>query len=422
MITAFIYTNTEITVSKSLGFIIFFTFFIINIMNYKAGILFYLFIRCTLDYFKLEGLFFNSELFNTAGLITISFIIIGIFHIAQAVKSQKVSFKCFRPFAIFLIVMIPSVIISINILHSIIDWMRFLGIFILFLSVFLYFKDPADLQKLVTTILLSLIIPCSVALTQMITDAGIIDSGFMRFYGTYVHPNMLAFYLMTVCLIIMAGIFGEKNMITRIRCYSILFVALFFLIFTYTRAAWIGFLAGVIIIMLFENKAYIPIVIVLLVVLVAAVPDISYRFEDIYQESGTRMGGLSSWKWRLEFWKKTSWLISKNNIFGIGPDTYQLLYRYYPHNDYLRLLIETGVVGLLAYIYVYLSIMKDALKTLFKTQKGVLKELTLAVLAVSVAYLLVSVSDNLSRSPSVTVYFYALAGVYYRFSLGERTA
>jgi len=71
---------------------------------------------------------------------------------------------------------------------------------------------------------------------------------------------------------------------------------------------------------------------------------------------------------------------------------------------------------------VYLSIMKDALKTLFKTQKGVLKELTLAVLAVSVAYLLVSVSDNLSRSPSVTVYFYALAGVYYRFSLGERTA
>lgn len=73
--------------------------------------------------------------------------------------------------------------------------------------------------------------------------------------------------------------------------------------------------------------------------------------------------GESSFGWRLVHWQKVVQLIWENDLFGVGlgaTESLELLNFYQPHNDYLRIVLELGLLGTFVLVLFLLSILKNS--------------------------------------------------------------
>lgn len=405
----FIFGSAEVTLKNSLGFALLFILIITSIINFKIGILFYLFIRNLLDYFRDASYFLNNPEFNLASWVTICFILFALLNILSR-RLNVFKIKEIHSFIFFLVAIIPSIIFSFSKTTSFADWLRFFGLFIFYISIYFFFYDYADLKNIILVLITSLIIPSIVSVEQLIKGEQIYDAGFLRIFGTYIHPNMLAFYLITIGLLIISLILSKNKILNRSFGLTLLVVISVLLILTYTRSAWLGFCLGLIALLNFKKRKAIPIVI-MFAMLIHFIPSIQHRFSDIWDNSIRADYSMSSWQWRTMFWEKTIGGASKNPLFGIGLGTFPLVNILYAHNDYLRMFVETGILGLGTYVFLFLSIIFNAFKKIKESQNYVIRDTSLAVFAIGCAYLLISFSDNLSRSTAVLVYYFALVAI-----------
>ncbi len=139
------------------------------------------------------------------------------------------------------------------------------------------------------------------------------------------------------------------------------------LIFSYARSAILGGVVGVLFWGMIKGKKlflYLATVVILLLGLVSILEPqlpkrIGYAFSPGHPSNSVRMG----------LWQ-TSWnMIKDKPIFGIGPgnftkffDRYKIPKEYdtiaHPHNDYLNVWVNSGLVGLLAYLLVWFSFLR----------------------------------------------------------------
>jgi O-antigen ligase len=414
----YIFGNNHPTLISAIGFFLLFSLILILVINFKVGVLFYLFSRNLLDYFKDIPYFVSNNDYNLATWVTICFI---FFSIANIIKDKIAicKIKEFRPFAIFLFAIIPSVIFSFNKSVSLADWLRFFGLFMLFVAIYVYFCKFSDLKNIIIVIMFSLIIPLIVSTEQLLGGTRIFDSGFLRIFGTYIHPNMFAFYLVTVGMLALSLILSDEFVVNKNVGLILLLVISILLILTYTRSAWIGFCFGALILLGFKKRKAVPIVLILMLAILF-IPSIQQRFYDVSDSSFHAGYEMGSWQWRLMFWKKTVSLAYGNSVYGIGLGVFPTLNYFYAHNDYLRMFVEAGVLGLLAYTFLLLSIVIRSLKIIKISRDPKIICISLAVLAIGCAYLMISFSDNLSRSTAVLVYYFALVAINDRLFLEEQ--
>jgi len=81
------------------------------------------------------------------------------------------------------------------------------------------------------------------------------------------------------------------------------------------------------------------------------------------------------------------------------------------HNDYLRLLVETGIVGLSGYIILLFSLVKLGIKAKRETTDNYKNFISAGFVCFLGAYVLMSFSDNLFNHGGIQWYFWAYAGV-----------
>jgi hypothetical protein len=83
-----------------------------------------------------------------------------------------------------------------------------------------------------------------------------------------------------------------------------------------------------------------------------------------YEEERTLGPGATSGIWRLEHWRHT--LITyaggtlAQQIFGFGVGASPLLLPNYPHNEYLRVLFEQGLLGVVLFVIIWRCILRTA--------------------------------------------------------------
>ncbi|OGC78397.1 MAG: hypothetical protein A2145_01730 [candidate division Zixibacteria bacterium RBG_16_40_9] len=139
------------------------------------------------------------------------------------------------------------------------------------------------------------------------------------------------------------------------------------LIFSYARSAILGGVVGVLFWGMIKGKKlflYLLAAVILLLGLVSILEPqlpkrIEYAFSPSHPSNSVRMG----------LWQ-TSWNMVKDKpIFGIGPgnftkvfDQYKVPQEYdtiaHPHNDYLNVWVNSGIVGLLAYLFLWFSFLR----------------------------------------------------------------
>ncbi|MBO3460920.1 O-antigen ligase family protein [Aetokthonos hydrillicola Thurmond2011] len=242
------------------------------------------------------------------------------------------------------------------------EWVRRFSFLMIYLLV-MQLKDHYHPQRVVSLLLLSLVTPVSIGITQ-------IPSG-QRVESTLGHPNALATYLS----LMMAFVWWKLNWAQR-RLPWIVLLSILTLVYVSTRSL-AALITLVVLIFVLNASKLNPLKIIGAVVLCLIVlalfasteagqarllqltqtpllnPDIDVsRTMILATEDG------NSFNWRVTHWYYLLQSWQKSPILGYGIGTGQYLSPlkgpdgngYAPHNDYIRFLVEQGLVGFALFI------------------------------------------------------------------------
>jgi len=310
------------------------------------------------------------------------------------------------PFLLFLGALFLSLLGASSLQHTakeavlrsakeIIKWVEVLGLYVLVANV----MDERWTRALVFVLLGTGALAALHGIYQFLFRVGpegfVLFGRFMRAYGTFEQPNPYAGYLgLTLPLavgLIVAGVWrvGERVkgwwLVWAAGCGALMLVAM---IMSWSRGAWLGFGAAVAAIAIAAalgrvrsgRAAVLGTVFAVLIIYVLLTgglalvpPSIVQRFSDFVPYLGVMdvrgveitdanfsvLERMAHWQAALAMWTDHPWL-------GVGIGNYEPAYPRYAlplwplplghaHNYYLNIAAETGVVGLAAYLFLWLA-------------------------------------------------------------------
>jgi putative inorganic carbon (hco3(-)) transporter len=253
-----------------------------------------------------------------------------------------------------------------------------------------------------------------------------------RLQGVFGHPNILAFFVVVVSSYLVS-VLVSPDAATRQERRAIAVVLLGLaacLILTGTRSAWAGYaVVGLCFVALWRPR-YLLFAAVLPFVFLE-VPGVWDRVAEIFRpvdydlsyvvalaDGNIRGDGtdiLNSYVWRQFLWQEAWGWIVASPLFGHGAasfvyysnDFFPLAHDTAPgaHNDYVRLLFEAGIFGFAAYVWLLVVVATRAVLGL-----RVNRPLAASIVALLLAYAVVSYSDNMLNYLTVNWYLWFAAG------------
>jgi len=376
----------------------------------KYVILFLIF-RPTLDIFT-EYRFAGG--LNCASVATILFVVFGGLLLFKRglgkIRSSRVLVKLNKIFFVYIAISFASIIHSSNFIISIADIMRLTAIIVSLNYAFVYFSDIKGQQTLFNSVICSAVIPLLLGLYQYKFGAGnLLTEGFNRIYGTFYHPNIYAFYL---AIMFFLGLHmlrreGIKRNIRFFLCLFIMVVA-FELYYTFSRGIWISLALMLCFAFLsFKQSGKMFFIALIIAGLFLTYPKIMERFADL-QKPGTY--GVNSMEGRILLWKRTAVAIMRHPVIGNGLGMYEEKFAIMSHNDYLRITYETGILGILAYLFFQFSIMSNAVWSWIRATYASMRVRYTTIICLIGVVLIASVTDNLARSMVVILYVFSAVG------------
>ncbi len=362
------------------------------------------------------------------GIISLAVVYIGIIYLLSRKRIVLSGLPYFRPFILFLLSALISVVLSISPMTSLRDFAELTTLLFVFLIAANTLGTPTGLKKLVAVLAISCVVPLATALYQIILGTGTETWGIKRVMGTFVHPNGLAFYLLLIIpfliVLIDSPTSGRRlGTAMKLSVFLLLGVSLIALVSTYTRAAWIGFIIELIVLFLLGQRR-IPLFIALIGILaVVTAPSIIMRAKGIYEPQ------TSSLFWRLDLWEQLLPMALSRPLTGYGIGTSLQLSDFVsaanlpvvPHNDYLRVLLEMGIPGLVIFISCWLA-MISFVRRFFQNQQSSSREkkYSLAFLAAIIGFMTVSISDNIFNNSLLLWPLFSLAGCFAALYRGQK--
>ena len=295
--------------------------------------------------------------------------------------------------------------------------------FVLMLFVLTVSKEENFFEELVSAIILSSFIPNIIGLLQFKFNIfTIIHSleGQTRLGSTFSHPNFYGYYLVIVIICLLYKKDSITNGSKRYFINLYFTINLILLIFTHTRTTLIVLL----IILLFrlfryafsKNKLFTIsvlifstlLLIITLFFLLNSNIFLTSRF-NVSANSGSFSWRIGRWKSAIGYWVKSmeyilfgcGWLTSREFTIEPGYRTFNM------HNEFLRLIFDTGILGFIAYATFFVKIIAKTIKFhLNKEKMNLLCSLTiLLVVACS--------DDNLLIVPENCIYIILLYTAIY---------
>jgi len=119
---------------------------------------------------------------------------------------------------------------------------------------------------------------------------------------------------------------------------------------------------------------------------------------------------------RLNLWKESVSIIEDFPVLGSGLNTYSVVARSYkvrggggeyPHNSFLQMAAETGIIGLISFIWMLTVMFRMGFRTLSREKNLLL----LGILAGTLAFLIQSFFDTHLYSLQFVVLFWFMIGL-----------
>lgn len=389
--------------------------FFISLFNYRFGFLLFLFIRPLIDFATDQRLFsignLNVSLLFVYGGLMLIFSIFVLINNFSELKEKKL----FIPWLLFILWSLYSFSYSFDIVSSFKELSRYLSIFFSFILGGMLIKKSEQLTVLIKVIIFSSLIPAGVALSQYFSGTGLLENGDNRLLGTMAHPNMLAFYLLLpITLSIFIFLNVKKN---RLESYAYLMVALFLifiLVFTYTRGAYVALILIFLLIGLLKFKKFLLVAGLSFLFFYAVSLPFQERFNTLFKADP--YGSIS---WRIGLYRDSLGYIKESPIIGYGLGLAEevisrnrdfRLGATQPHNDYLRVTLDGGLVGLGFYLILIATLLFELFLFYKKETRPRLKMLNVFLLAFSLSLYAMSLGDNILNDTTLEWQFWALVG------------
>ncbi|WP_303691296.1 O-antigen ligase family protein [Megamonas hypermegale] len=377
--------------------------------------------------------FFNESIANT--FIRIAFFL----GLIQLLKNKQIKInwifykKYLFPIFIFFISLFFSLFFSINFCNSILTYESFLKTLIPFFTILLYINGKAKICTLFIFLLI-----------------GFLSNDIFAIYN-YFHFNytrvggfnnqvitLAGMLLLHIPLILSLLIKSKFKSIYTLILFSALIISLLTLIFNATRMAWFIIIIDFIIlnfllIKSWKNKFAIFITIIIsIITLYSFNSNINDRINTLFNYNNVSTRG------HYYYLRDGFNIFLNNNYWGIGLNNFQEvmlsnsylsaeskqnlqhdgavkignnLVMSHAHNDFIMFLVESGVIGGLAYIYFFITLIYLLLKNYFITNNII----CLGMLLLTINLLIRGLSDyNFAMLNVITIYFFILS-IYLKY-------
>jgi len=179
----------------------------------------------------------------------------------------------------------------------------------------------------------------------------------MRAIGLFPDPHMLAFFLGMTLPLVLAMLFGTKSRKKLLFC--IFCVLLAALALTFSRGGYVGVATSFLVMLVLGwrrlgvgAKAFVSSVFFILAIAVLLTPVYGRLFSSFDLSEGSNSG-------RLAIWAQSLAQVKNNPILGVGLGNYPLSINFAQdyrsavtsHNLFLDILVETGIFGLLSWLW-----------------------------------------------------------------------
>ena len=269
---------------------------------------------------------------------------------------------------------------------------------------------------MIKCILLSAIIPLVVGLLQVLNNLYVnigLEPSY-RIYSTLTHPNAFAFYLVIITVLSISLLMGARKFNEKFKYLILIIFLSICLIYTFTRSAWIGLALAVFILGLLQHRKLLILSPLIIGFLLLNLPFISERFQPLLNPDLQKYTSLA---WRMNIWTSSIPYFLSHPFFGNGFGNFIFVgyeidnWFAAAHNDYVRILVETGIIGFVGFIWIFLSLLKTGVKAFKNAPNPFHKNIAAGFIVLLLAYILMSMSDNLFNHGGIQWYFWAYAGV-----------
>jgi len=400
-------------------------FFLLMVINAKFMLIILFFARALLDpLLNTTKLNIFGENIGIGGGINLFIIILAVSLIIRNRKVLSQNQFCKR-WAFFLLISAIAISYSPVPGRAVKLFLNLLTYMSMAIIPFFIVNNVDDKRFWIKILILSSLLPVIFANVNLLKGGDFYADAGMRIKGTFTHPNILAFYLVLMVVLVFyalkSGLFSLNR--TKRNVLRLYMIDLFILLLaTKTRNAWVGGWGMFFIYGLLKEKKYLIFSVVAPFLLLLH-PATAARVRNLFFGTEVEVGQkLNSFAWRVELWKSSLLWIKRKFIFGYGLASFNPLSSEFfiidlwarknvdSHNTYLELLFETGIVGLLSYIAIYLTALRIFFSRIRNTVSNVSREYAL-VFSYVISYMIVSFADNMLYYLAFNWYFWFFIGI-----------
>ena len=358
---------------------------------------------------------FGSATADAAGALSVLFIGTSCVWLAAqrgTWSSRSSTSELFLPIACFFAIALISVVFSEHALESLLEVVRFGTLLVIVVVLGRLIRDERSLRIVLFAAIASCLVPLAAAAYQMVSGGGTFTAaGLDRIHGTFLHSNPFAAYLFLVITLIVS-IAPHVPPIWKLALVPLGLACGGALIATYSRGAWAATILALIVIGLLQDRRLVWAVGAIIVTAGLMIPSVGVRLSDLTETQKESGAPGNSLIWRFQYWQEVL-ALQDNPMLGIGFKEVTLTETgaTAAHNDPIRVFVETGFVGLAAYLWLFVALGVQARDTLRRAPPGLSRGLAVAFAASFVGLVLMSLAANLITQLVILWYFFTIVAL-----------
>jgi O-antigen ligase len=290
--------------------------------------------------------------------------------------------------------------------------LKYFEYYVVYFMVVNHIHSKKQVKYLIIALLLTCVIVDIVALAQIPSGKRLSAP----FEGEIGEPNTFGGYLVLMLAISMALFVSidskkVKAVLLMVTCLSIVPLLL-----SLSRASYLAFVPTYFALIALSKKKGILISVLMFAFMAApllmpekVINRVAYTFSQRTQQGQEKIGTVrldTSTSIRLRSWARGFEASMKRPIFGYGVTGW-----YFIDNQFTKVLVETGFLGLSAFLFLLYSIFKEGWKVFKETNDNFYKGITIGFIAGLVGLIVHSVAANTFIIVRIMEPFWLLAGI-----------
>ncbi|MFN2489098.1 MAG: O-antigen ligase family protein [Actinomycetota bacterium] len=286
------------------------------------------------------------------------------------------------------------------------DILKFAGAYCAFLVVVVDRPDVRQLRLLLGAIVAGAAIPIAFSFYQLATATAEVNEfyGWARVQSFFDHPNTYGFYLVVILAAVWAlhqEVSGRERLLTT--CVAL--AAFGSLAFTLSRNSYAALAILVLVVGWRQRRVLVAAAFGVGAVVLSSPQVVARTLQFFSPVEQSQRNSLVS---RLSIWEHGTTLWESNPLLGLGWGATSVSVGKNSHNDYLRSLIEGGVIGLIIYIALVAALVRLGWRASRGRSDG-----PRALLGLAIAYAVVSLASNTLGKGVFQFHFWLVAGILY---------